>query len=113
MSYFPTGPGRVHTKASTDESAPMQSGSVGVETCTCKDGYVSVGTSNLCKIAVDTLSVVEVTVSLPMSKAEFEQNVLRFVQALADCASVEPGQVSVVSGMCTYICIHFVCKSVC
>jgi hypothetical protein len=47
-----------------------------------------------------------VAVSLPLSKTEFEQNEPRFVQALADSASVNPAQVSVVSGMYKYICIH-------
>ena len=72
---------------------------MGLDACTCKDGYVSVGISNRCKIATNTLAVVEVIVSMPMSKTEFEQNELRFVQALADSASVKPSQVSVVSGM--------------
>jgi hypothetical protein len=43
--------------------------------------------------------VIELIVSMPVSKTEFEQNELRFVQALADSASVKPSQVSVVSGM--------------
>ena len=74
---------------------------MGLDACTCKDGYVSVGISNRCKIATvaNTLPVIELIVSMPMSKTEFEQNELRFVQALADSASVKPSQVSVVSGM--------------
>ena len=39
-----------------------------------------------CKTSASTM--IEVTVSMPMSKAEFGQNKLKFVQALADSATV-------------------------
>jgi hypothetical protein len=60
-------------------------------------------TSNRCRIAVQTLPVVEVTLSMPVSKAVFEQNEPDFIQVLADSAAVPLADVSVVSGIYAYI----------
>ena len=46
---------------------------------------------------VQTLPVVEVTVSLPMSKADFERQEDLFVAALAKSAGVEVSDVSIIS----------------
>lgn len=72
-------------------------GSTSSAACTCNAGYVVVPASGRCKLQVQTLPVVEVTVSLPMSKADFERQEDLFVAALAKSAGVEVSDVSIIS----------------
>jgi len=93
------------TDVSDDNSTcifcPAQSeapvGSVSVAACTCKEAYVPDASTGRCKIAVQTLPVVEVAVTLPLSKAQFEAQENSFVRALAGAAGVTVADVSIVS----------------
>ena len=78
--------------------ANMQSpaGSKAAADCTCKSGYVSTG-ANRCAKAIQNVPVVEVAVSLPMTKAAFESQEKSFVSALARGAGVAESDVTILS----------------
>jgi len=78
--------------------AHMQSpaGSKAAADCTCKSGYVSTG-ANRCTKAIQNVPVVEVAVSLPMTKAAFESQEKSFVSALARGAGVAESDVTILS----------------
>ena len=78
----------------TQSQAPV--GSVSVAACTCTEGY-AVTSNGRCRKTVQTMPVVQVAVTLPLSKAQFEAQEHLFVEALASAAGVTVADVSVVS----------------